>query len=174
MKSFYLENINNKESYCRFIDYMISNSDSFSLVYFKYKENEKTRNTVKEIKNLLAPYKIYSYNGNQWPGTVTLNQNNHIYKIILYKTEPKCKEVLLKVDNIYDWDYPSYPMDLCFYKDGYAWFASCAHEHFANLFLEDKFDISVFEKIGIKLHYECDIPQEKLFLESSLFKKTQG
>ena len=170
MKSFYLENIKSKESYCHFIDYMISNSDSFSLVYFKYKENEKTKNTVKKIKKLLAPYKIYSCNGNQWPGTETLNQNSHIYKIILYKSEPKCKEVLLKVDNIYDWNYPYYPMDLCFYKDGYAWFVSCAHERFANLILEDEFDISFFEVFGVNLQYECDIPKDKLFLESFLGK----
>ena len=95
MKKYYLEDLNSKEQYCKFINYMVKNSDKFSLVYFKYSENEKVKSTAKEIGKLLKPYKIFSYNGNQWPSTVTLNENNHIYKIYLYKVAPGVKKYLL-------------------------------------------------------------------------------
>ena len=168
MKKYYLEDLNSKEQYCKFINYMVKNSDKFSLVYFKYSENEKVKSTAKEMGKLLKPYKIFSYNGNQWPSTVTLNENNHIYKIYLYKVAPGVEEILTKPNNLFDWDYPNLPMDLCFYKDGYSWFASSSHEHYASIYLETKEEFSNLINLGIEMSYVKEVDRSKLFLESSL------
>lgn len=168
MKSYYIEEFENKEKYRQFIDYMLTHSDTFSLVYFKYRESEKTTKQTKEIQNILKPYKIFAVNGNQWPSTVTLNEFDHIYKITLYSANINTKSALLKANGIFDWDYPDFPMDLCFYKDGYAWFASSAHEHYANLILNDNKTKNELNDLGINLHYQREIDESKLFSEQSL------
>ena len=174
MKQYYLEDFKNKEQYCKFINYMVENSDKFSLVYFKYSENGKVKSTVKEMEKLLRPYKIFSYNGNQWPSTVTLNENNHIYKITLYKVAPGVEEILTKPNDLLDWDYPNLPMDLCFYKNGYSWFASAAHEHYASVYLETKQEYLNLIDLGIDMSFVKDVDQSKLFLESSLKVKVKS
>lgn len=168
MKSYIINGFKNKQAYFDFINYMVLNSDKFSLVYFKYSENEALKKSAKEIKNLLKSYKIYAINGNQWPSTVTLNENNHIYNITLYKSVAGVEKILTKVEDIFDWDYPLYPMDLCFYKDGYAWFASSAHEHFAYFYINDKQTYCDLIDLGIDLSDAGDIDESKLFLEESL------
>ena len=174
MKSYFLEEFENKEKYNSFIEYMLTYSDTFSLVYFKYRENEKLNSNVKKIKELLRPYKIFAVNGNQWPSTVTLNQNNHIYNVVLYRADMDSKVALLKAVGIFEWDYPAFPMDLCFYRNGYAWFSLSAHEHIANLFLEDDKTFSDLTDLGINLYYECDIDNSKLFFERAIMKTEDG
>lgn len=168
MKKYFIEDFKDKETYSKLINYMVLNSDKFSLVYFKYSENESPKKSVKEIKALLNPYKIYAVNGNQWPSMVTLNENNHIYNIALYKSEQGIEKILTKVDNLFDWDYPLRPMDLCFYKDGYAWFASSAHERFACIYINDKKLYSELTDLGVGLCDAGDIDESKLFLEQSI------
>lgn len=168
MKSYFLDEFEDKKTYIRFVKYMLLHSDSFSLVYFKYTENEKEKTTVKEIKNLLKAYKIFAINGNQWPSTATLNVNNHIYKIVLYKADLGAEAALSKAEKLFDWDYPLLPMDLCFYKNGYAWLSSSSHEHFAYLYFNDKQTLVDLNNMGVKIRYDRDIDDSKLFLEESL------
>ena len=168
MKKYFMEVFKDKQKYRSFINYMVLHSDKFSLVYFKHSENEASKKSVKEIKTLLKPYKIYSVSGNQWPSMVTLNENNHIYNITLYKSSPDVENILTLTNDIFDWDYPSLPMDLCFYKDGYAWFSSSAHERFACVYIDSKETYSELIDIGADLCYAGDIDRSKLFLEQSL------
>lgn len=171
MKCYCFEEFDSKKKYSDFVDYMLTHSDTFSLVYFKYNESEKVKKSVKEIQNLLKPYKIFSVNGNQWPSTITHNEFNHIYKITLYSAHSESKNALLKANGIFDWDYPKFPMDLCFYKNGYAWFSSSSHEYYAEIVLDDKKFFSELTNLGAVLHYERDIDESKLFLEKSLKEK---
>ncbi|MBE6809301.1 MAG: hypothetical protein E7524_07520 [Ruminococcaceae bacterium] len=168
MKSYYIDKFDNKDSYISFIKYMLNNSETFSLVYFKYCENEKTKKSAKIIQNLLKPYKIFALNGNQWPSTVTLNENNHIYKIVLYKADINAQTALCIADDIFDWDYPNLPMDLCFYKNGYAWFSSSSHEREAYVYTNDAHDIDALIKLGANIEFDCEIDDSQLFLEKSL------
>ena len=168
MKRYYLNDFENKETYIRFIEYMVLNSDSFSLIYFKYRENEKYTTTVKEIQTLLKPYKIFAKRSTQWPSMITLNENNHIYKLVLYKSTVGVEKILSTVEKLFDWDYPSLPMDLCFYKDGYAWLVSSSHERCAFLCIDDKKSYFEFIDIGAKLHFKDEIDKSQLFLEESL------
>lgn len=165
MLTFYVEMFDSVEKYKNFIEYMLSHSDYFSFIYFKHREGEKNKKSVETIKTLLKPYKIYSKVTNKWPGTVSLNENNHIYKFFLYKADIGAKTALNKVGQIFEWNYPEYPMDLCFYKDGYAWFSSCAHERLNWLYIreEEQNVVTQLERIGAQITYSKCIDDDSLF-----------
>ncbi len=51
LKSFFLEEFRDKEAYTEFLKFMLVHSDFFSLVYFRYHENEKMKFKTKIIQN---------------------------------------------------------------------------------------------------------------------------
>ena len=165
MKCYVFNEIKDKGTYVEFIRYMLANSDAFSLVYFKYRENEWVRRTVKKTKRLLEPYLIYSHIGNEWPAMATANQFGHIHDISLYRADANTEKALCSVNSVFDWDYPKYPMDLCFFRDGYGWFACCSHEQFACLYTDDEQIVRDIEKIGINLGESGSIPVSELFYD---------
>lgn len=163
MKTYYIEEFEDKIVYTNFIRYMLAHSDTFSFVYFKYKDSEPTKKTTAEIKKLLLPYKIYAENVSRWPGTVTLNEFQHIYRLVMYKAVSQAETALSKADAIYDWDYPKYPMDLCFYRDGYAWFATSSHENWNALYTNDVSIIEELRWLGVCISCDDDTHDEDLF-----------
>ena len=54
---YYIDKFSSKERYAQFIRYMLSISDAFSVVYFRYSESEPLKKSTREIKKLLDPYK---------------------------------------------------------------------------------------------------------------------
>lgn len=165
MKTYYIDDFKNKDVYDNFIRYMLSHSDAFSFVYFKYRNGEPTKKTTADIKKLLLPYKMYAENVSKWPSTVTLNEFNHIYRLVMYKSVPQAEIALTKVDAIYDWDYPKYPMDLCFYRDGYAWFATSSHECWNALYTNDISIIEELKTLGVSIFRDDDTDDENLFYD---------
>ena len=73
LKWYYIEKLKNEEQYVEFIEYMLKNSDFFSVVYFRYNERESLRRSVKQIRDELRKYKIYSKNTKEWPGQVVMD-----------------------------------------------------------------------------------------------------
>ena len=51
LKWYYIEKLKNEEQYVEFIEYMLKNSDFFSVVYFRYNERESLRRSVKQIRD---------------------------------------------------------------------------------------------------------------------------
>ena len=151
INSYFINEFKNREDYINFIKYFVQNSDAFSFVYFKYTKNERVKESVKNIKKLLQPYKIYSKTSNEWPGTVTLNYNNHIYTLCLYRSDERVVDVLSTVNDIFDWDYPNYPMDLSFFKDGYAWLTTCSHEYFCILYTDNRSIVTDLKELGVDI-----------------------
>ena len=86
LKWYYIEKLKNEEQYVEFIEYMLKNSDFFSVVYFRYNERESLRRSVKQIRDELRKYKIYSKNTKEWPGTVVMNET-HVYRIAYYRSD---------------------------------------------------------------------------------------
>lgn len=152
MKSYFLEEFKCKEDYVKFLNYMLLNSEIFSLVYFKYREDEPTKKSIKHIQELLKPFKLRGERTAKWPGTETYD-DKHIYKLVFYSSNQECLSVLSEVDNIFGWNYPIAPMDLCFYKDGYCWFSSISHEHMAFLYTDDDVHIRELQKIGAEFSF---------------------
>lgn len=150
MNEYFLHEFDNVEIYKKFITYMLTHSDFFSLVYFKYRENEKMKKTSRIIANNLKEFKKYSGNTQKWPNTETYD-TSHIYKIVFYRSDIRCLDSLIQVKDLYSWDYPHAPMDLCFYKNGYCWLAVTAHEHMAFLYTNNKSEILELQALGVNL-----------------------
>ena len=167
MKKYYINNFTTKEAYQAFIRYMLLNSDAFSFVYFKYRDSDRTKKSTKEIKDLLKPYKICARIVNEWPGTITLNENGHIYRLVMYKACIEAEKALNKASQIYEWQYPEFPTDLCFYKNGYAWFASCAHENLNWFYTNEQSVIDELTQLGVDIEYCSDIDDSKMFYDET-------
>ncbi len=152
--SYYVEGCEIEEISHRFLRVILSYSDVFSLIFFRYRQNEKTSKSAAMIKKKLAPFKLFSQDVNEWPGTKTLNERGHIYRMITYRANIDVLPTIEEVATLWDWDYPLFPMDPCFYKNGYAWFSVSSHEHWNKLILGKgpSFPlISDLESIGVTL-----------------------
>lgn len=155
MKEFFVEEFSSQESYRCFIKHMLSHSQFFSLVYFRHRENEPLKKKTKLLYEKLKKFKEYSVNTNEWPGTVTMD-DDHIYKFVCYRAEMECFDWLVEVPGLYEWDYPYAPMDLCFYRDGYCWFSLTAHEQTACLYTDREEEIRELEALGADLSFSED------------------
>ena len=174
MKKYYIRDFDNKENYLKFIHYLMSNSDTFSLVYFRYQENSKPTRTTKQVSKMLDPYKIYAERVYEWPSMITWD-TVHIYKLTMYRACEEAEEALALADCLYDWDYSKYPMDLCFYKDGYCWFATSSHECWNALYTNSKKTKIELEKLGVIIDDECDFDESNLFYnEKAIIKGTNN
>lgn len=155
MKTFFLEEFGNVQAYKDFIKYMLVHSDSFSLIYFKNKENEKLKKNTKILYDKLKKFRQYTKRTQIWPNTKTYDIS-HFYKIVYYRSELECMDLLTLTNDIFDWDYPEAPMDLCFYRDGYCCLAITAHEHMAFLYSDNKGEIDELKALGAKLSFWGD------------------
>ena len=60
-------------------------------------------------------------------------------------------------------------MDLCFYKNGFAWFASSVHEHWNALYTDKPYMVTDLESLGLRVTH-CDADNEcVLFFNEKLF-----
>ncbi|MFQ6818169.1 MAG: hypothetical protein ACLRTI_03865 [Blautia sp.] len=153
MREYYVDDFKNKKEYKKFIEYMLENSDFFSFIYFKEKENAPVKKSIRFFRSQLQKYKIYSKNTMEWPNTQTFD-TRHIYNMAFYYAKTECLDILCQVKCLYDWDYPDAPMDLCFYKDGYCWFAVTAHEGFSYLYTDDLKVVKDLKKLGVNLEFK--------------------
>lgn len=150
MKKYCLDNFTTASDYANFIKYMLSKSDYFSLIDFRYKKNEPLKNKSKRIFELLKNNKIGAQYATKWPGT-EIADKDHFYKIVFYKSNIEAHKALTIVDNIFEWYYPNAPMDLCFYRQGYCWYESIAHETEAYLYVDDVTEITEIEKLNLNI-----------------------
>ncbi len=175
MKEYVVKRFRDRVTYLKFVQYMLEKSDAFSLVYFQYQRDEKIKKSTQVIKKALHPYLIKSWNGTKWASMETLNERGHIYCIHMYRAESKAIEGLSQASCIFDWDYPTRPMDLCFFKDGFSWFASCAHERYAVLYLNEKETDEELRHLGVDLEFYGEASKDNLFYdENSIIKKSEN
>jgi len=73
--------------------------------------------------------------------------------MITYKAELDIIPIIETVDTLWDWYYPNYPMDPCFYKNGRAWFVTSTHERWNALYLDNSMlhFVPDFESLGVTL-----------------------
>lgn len=173
---YFVEGCEQKDISRSFIRILLACSDAFSLIYFRYKENEKQKKSTLKIKKKFAPYKLCSKEVTEWPGTKLYgNEQGHIYQMETYSIDMAMLPVFDSVDTIWDWDYPQFPMDPCFYRNGYAWFSISTHEHDNSLYLrEDESVPSVLdlESFGLKLIPQGEVKESELFYNDCFRKST--
>ncbi len=155
MKKYFVDDLESKEVYRKFMEYMLEKSDFFSLIYFKEKENTPVKKSIRLLRDQLHKYKIYSMNTMEWPNTQTFD-TRHIYNMAFYYAKKECINILCQVDHFYDWDYPEAPMDLCFYKDGYCWFAVTAHEGLSYVYTDDVDIVNDLIQLGARVTFVKD------------------
>lgn len=168
MKCYYVSGLDDRTAYLKFVQYMIERSSSFSLVYFRYNSSEKLKKTCRSVKTDLASYKLFEKNVLKWPSMETRNENGHIYRLAMYRSVPEVESVLARANSLWDWDYPALPMDLCFYKDGYAWFAASSHETWNCLYIDDANTAAEMRALGFVLTDEAEIDDTSVFYEKDL------
>ena len=156
---------------------LTAHSKAFSLIYFRYDRKEKYSRTTQKIEKKLKNYEIGSREVKKWPGTETLDERS-IYKMVTYRIDEESLWDIIDVfdttKTVWDWDYPKYPMDICFYReDGLAWFYITAHERHNTLILDDSMGLSVLdiESIGVKLVAEKK-PDENDLLYNMCFTQS--
>jgi hypothetical protein len=168
---YYMDGCENREIYQKMIRIATTFCDTMSFIYFKNKQNERSSESAKAVKKHLSKYKIKSKNVSVWPLTETLDRN-HIYNMVTYSI-PRFAPDAFSVDNVFgmvntlwDWQYPEYPMDPSFYRNGVIFFATCTHEEMNELYLRsdgDSLSVKDFESVGLKLTYLRSVPEERLF-----------
>lgn len=174
MKSYYIEDFSNLRTYelqqtydqhiyFAFLDYMLEHSQYFSFVDVRCHENDKLKKTVKEIKNGLRRYRVFSERANKWPGTIICDGDHYIYQLMIYRADPGAAEYLRKVPRLFDWAYSWYPMDLAFYRDGYAWFALNAFGKWDRLYTDDETHVENLRKLGVRIEYDKEADDSEIF-----------
>lgn len=71
-------------------------------------------------------------------------------EVKLIKLSDKLIGPLKAIGGLYDWQYPNMPEDLCFFSKGKCFLKSVAHEKLCFIYTDDKFDMKILKKIGLK------------------------
>lgn len=158
MKEYFVDEIKNKKVYDNFIQYMLEHSDFFSVVYFRNRKDSPLNKYLKKYKKALRPYILHAENTRKWPNTETWDGRS-VYRIAFYYADMECYDILTRVNDIFEWHYPRAPMDLCFYKNGYCWFALTAHEEMAYLYTDNDRDAETLRNLGLEVTYTEDNAQ---------------
>ena len=95
--------------------------------------------------------------------SMTLNENGHIYKLTLYRAESGAFDALAEADGLFDWDHPQFPMDLCFFKDGFAWFVSSGHGGYAVLYTDSDDVVERLSDISTKIRLNGEVKASDLY-----------
>ena len=134
----------------------------------KLMELEETKSKVKKkleksfLKDREGNEWVYTGRYYPWVGNKKMGSN-----ILFYKFDEDLVDFLLKNDNLYNWLNPDFPEDIAFFKDGYCWLYSVAHEEMCVIYCSDKKEYVEMKNMGIKF-YEKDfelIPKEKIYFE---------
>ena len=168
METWFVDHFADRETYHGFLSYVGAFSDAFSLVYFRYRPDEEPSQTVRQISEALQPYLIYEQDVNRWPGTETKNELGHIYRLHAYRRTMDSLKALEIADSLWDLDYPKFPMDLCFYRKGFAWFSSTVHERWNELCTDQPYVIADLKSIGLRLECTGKTDESKLYFDDRL------
>lgn len=164
------------EVYKNFLDYMLLRCDIFTLCLpnlYKLVVNEKTAkflpkniNTqaehilemekhyndyIKQIQpaiNKLQKFLLFHYFDTSYNGI----EKSYEMDINVYKVDQESIEVLKAQNSILDWQYPNTMEDLCFFYKGHCFMQTIAHDYYCVIFLNEKYDLSILRKIGVKLY----------------------
>ena len=68
---------------------------------------------------------------------------------------------------MYNWLNPNYPEDVAFFKDGYCWLYSVAHEDICDIYCTDENEYETLKEIGIEFYENKfeQTPKAQLYFE---------
>lgn len=148
------------DAYNQLIEYAVNKSDAIMLVFGDYTNTESYKARKRELRQLIAPFRIKTRNNAEWATNVFLDKNVQ-FSIDVYKA---CEELLLflkRTDRLYGWLWPDLPEDPCFFRNGDCWFATNAHEKFAYMY-DTREDRNFVRELGVKFELsDSNGPPEK-------------
>jgi hypothetical protein len=104
---------------------------------------------IKKLEKDLLPFQKYILK------KIDKSNHNLIYRpnmyIIFYRLNADLQEYLLSNKSLYKWDFPNYPTDISFFKDGVCWLNSITHEEICNICVESEEEFDYLRSIGIEL-----------------------
>lgn len=143
--------------YTKLIEHAIKTCDVFMFVTCCFYNNNEYKLKMDSFLYEFKPYiKKIRHNREkytEWPPTKSFD-NRFERNIFFLSCDSSLKGVLLKPERLYGWLYPYYPEDLCFFRKGYCWLTSCAHEEFSFVITDDKSEYNCLESLGLKLDQE--------------------
>lgn len=102
----------------------------------------------------------------EWPGIKVIFTNGTRVDIYVYRVCNEVKPFLLQTKGLFKWKYPYFPDDLSFFKNGYCWFYTVAHEEYGFIFVESHDEINCLEEMGLNFKFaKCDDDEQPLFYE---------
>lgn len=146
-----------QETYRLFIEYALKYSDAFMLINYKSKQNAAEK--CKGIFLQLRPFRIKRRRTWKWPSNECMKdpwqKYDYFYELNMYRASEDALDILLEPGGLFQWHWPHYPMDLCFFKDGWCWFSITAHENFATLYASSKAQVKQLREMGIVFWRGC-------------------
>jgi len=152
---------------------------------------EKIKNDYcNSILNMLHPYEIrrrdyavmWPLNVNSHPDSLfeffdsinqPYNREDYLFhSIFLFKACKETGDIIKNVSTkMKDWDEPTHPKDLSFFKNGNCWLATCIHENMVFIILDNYEEYGFLEKMGIIFHeYDVDWNNDNLLTEEFFFE----
>ena len=143
----------------------------FCKVPFRGKQFIELDKTKNKVKNKLEKSFLKDRVGNEWVFTGRyypfVGDAILASDILFYKFDDDLVSFLLKKNNLYDWLNPNSPEDIAFFKNGYCWLYSVAHEDICDIYCKNRKEYEELKKIGLEF-YENDFeetPKDKLYFE---------
>lgn len=142
----------NGQIYKKLIEYSIETCDTFMFFICNYEQIDNYREKMSCFLAMLKPLlKKTRHNGVKvtcWPGSKSWD-NRFERDIMFYRSDKSAIETLLRPTGLYQWQYPDYPEDICFFRNGYCWLTTSAHEGLAYIITNDKSEYNKLESIGV-------------------------
>ena len=160
--------VKNKELYLKILDSIERAKKQ------KIEENKISEKSLIPFSEKLKPYLIKKRNSPiKWPGMIKwlgmmeiTPDDNYIIDICVYKVCNEVKTYLAEPKGLFNWKYPYFPDDLCFFKDGFCWFSTVAHEGYACMYIKNSVELEILKKLGIEFKVtECNEDKVDLFYE---------
>ena len=167
-----LDDILPKDSveYDEFYEEIISHGyEQYRQSYLKNRESyrkmdESFKKNTEPFLRKLEKFLLKKRSNPIWPSNETkYGSNVKEININVYKVCDEVKQYLMEPQGLFNWKYPNYPDDLCFFKDGYCWFNIVAHENVAFIHLKSEDEIKEIKRMGFK--FSIDEYDDELFYE---------
>lgn len=78
--------------------------------------------------------------------------------IYYMKLTKELQQEILSKNSIFDWHYPMSLENLCFFRNGYCWLYSVAHEKILDIYCENEEEYNYLKSIGVKFQINRFIP----------------
>lgn len=170
------------EKYQKLIKYAFQRSDAIMFVIRKgilsNSERYKMEKKMEIIKRKLSKSFLKQRNGSHWvftrvgykemakdgyviPGYNDPPDFDNFFEILFYKTDEEVEKYILTNKSLYNWLEPKYPEDISFFKDGYCWLYSVAHEDLCEIYCDSSKEYEYLKSIGIDFWKNEYIPVSK-------------